>query len=118
MQLEGRGETSPALFEKQKKCPDIGKKDLDCFYLWVKFAIQNVVLRVSRRKKRQNISLRGFFFLFFFLTKCLLKCHSFTNHASGAFRILAYSALCFFRYIKAYSIMFSIKTYSRILRHY
>ena len=26
-------------FENQKKCPDLGKKDLDCVYLWVKFSI-------------------------------------------------------------------------------
>ena len=39
--------------------------------------------------------------------------------ASDIFRILAYSALCFFRYMLAYSIIFSvIKTYSDMLRHY
>ena len=41
---------SPALFENQNKCPDFGKKDPDCAYLWVKFSIQNVVLRVSWKK--------------------------------------------------------------------
>ena len=39
------------LFENQKKYPDFGKKIPDCVHLWVKFSIQNVALRVSRRKK-------------------------------------------------------------------
>ena len=38
------------LFENRKKCPDFGKKGPDCDHLWVKFSIQNIVLRVSRRK--------------------------------------------------------------------
>ena len=46
----GGGKASPALFENRKKCPDFGKKGPDCVHLWVKFSIQNVVLRVSRRK--------------------------------------------------------------------
>ena len=50
MQLGGREETSPALFENQKTCPDFGKKGPGCVHLWVKFSIQNVVLRISRRK--------------------------------------------------------------------
>ena len=41
----------PCLFLKiEKKNPDFGGKDPDCVHLQVKFAIQNVVLRVSRRK--------------------------------------------------------------------
>ena len=32
-QLGGRGETSPALFENRKKCPDFGKKGPDCVHL-------------------------------------------------------------------------------------
>ena len=41
----------PCLFLKiEKKNPDFGRKDPDCVHLQVKFAIQNVVLRVSRRK--------------------------------------------------------------------
>ena len=35
---------------KTKKCPDFGKKGPDSINHWVKFSIQNVVLRVSRRK--------------------------------------------------------------------
>ena len=50
VQLGGRGATPPAVFENRKKCPDFWKKGLDCVYTWVKFSIQNVVLRVSRRK--------------------------------------------------------------------
>ena len=39
--------------------------------------------------------------------------------ASGTFRILAYSELCFFRNMPAYLIIFSItKAYSRIFGHY
>ena len=48
--LVGRQKASPALFENRKKCPDCGKKDPDCDHRWVKCSIQNVVLRVSRRK--------------------------------------------------------------------
>ena len=47
--LRGRGKASPALFENRKNYPDCGKKSPDCFDLWVKFSIQNVVLRESRR---------------------------------------------------------------------
>ena len=44
-QLEGRGETSPSIFEI-KKSLDFGNKGLDCVHL--KFLIQNVVLRISK----------------------------------------------------------------------
>ena len=46
---EGR----PATIENRKKCPDFGTEDLDCVHLFVKFSIQNVVLRVSRRKNSE-----------------------------------------------------------------
>ena len=49
-QLGARGIASPALFEHQKKS-DFWKKSPDCVHLWVKFFIQNVVLRVYGRKK-------------------------------------------------------------------
>ena len=45
-----RREASPALFENWKKGPVFRKKGLDCVHLWIKFSIQNVFLRVSRRK--------------------------------------------------------------------
>ena len=47
---EGRGDSSPTPYENRKKCPDFGKKGPDYVHLWVKFSIQNVVLRASRRK--------------------------------------------------------------------
>ena len=34
----------------RKKCRESEKKGPDCAHLWVKFSIDNVVLRVSRRK--------------------------------------------------------------------
>ena len=37
-------------FDNQKKCPEFGKKVPDSVLFWVKFSIQNVVLRESRRK--------------------------------------------------------------------
>ena len=56
-QLGGRREeASPALYWKsKKKCPNFGKKRPDCVHLWVKFSIQNVVLRVPRRKNSNGV---------------------------------------------------------------
>ena len=59
-QLVRREEAFPALLEN----PDAGKKDPDCVHLWVKFSIQNVVLRVSGRKN-SKIFPGGTFFLVF-----------------------------------------------------
>ena len=70
--LEERGGTSPALFENRKKYPDFGKKDPDCAHLCVKLSIQNVVLRVSRRKKSKKCPCRPLVLVF--LTKYLSKC--------------------------------------------
>ena len=57
------GERPPLpFFENQKKCPDFGKKCPSCVHLLVKFAIQNVVLRVSKRKKLEFFSLWRLFF--------------------------------------------------------
>ena len=64
----GRGEASPALFGNRKKCPDFGKKGPDCVYLWVKFSIQNIVLRVSRQKNSEKFPCGASF-----LTECLLN---------------------------------------------
>ena len=72
MQLGGRAEASPALFWKLKKVAWFWKKVLDCVHLWVKFSIQNVVLRVSRRKSSKSFSVGPF--LHKFLRKCLSKC--------------------------------------------
>ena len=73
---QARREISPGLFENRKRCPDFGKKDLDCVYLWVKFPIQNIVLRLSGRKNFKMFPC-GVLFLSF-LTKCLSKCSSTT----------------------------------------
>ena len=51
VKLGKRGEVSQAIFENQKKCPEFGKKDPDCIHHWVKFFIQDIVLRVFWRKK-------------------------------------------------------------------
>ena len=56
---------------QERTCPDFRKNGSCCVYLWVKFSIQNVVLRVSRRKNK--VFQLGFFFLAF-LTKYLSKC--------------------------------------------
>ena len=56
-----REEASPALFENRKKCPDFWKKSPDFVHLWVKFFIQNVALRVSRRKNSKMLSCRASF---------------------------------------------------------
>ena len=50
--------------EVQKKCPDFGKKGLDCIHLWVKFSIPNVVLGASKRKKSKMFLYRAFFYCF------------------------------------------------------
>ena len=48
-------------FKNHKKCPNFGKKGPDSDHLWVKFSVQNAVLRVSRRKT-SKISPSGAFF--------------------------------------------------------
>ena len=50
VQLKGGGETSFSLFKNLKKCPDFENKESDCVHPWVKFSIENIVSRVSRRK--------------------------------------------------------------------
>ena len=47
---EGGGRPPQSFFENKKKCPGFRKKGLDCIHLYVKSTIQNVVLRVSKRK--------------------------------------------------------------------
>ena len=69
---EGGGRPPLPFFEYQKKCPDFAKKGPDCVHSYIIFTIQNVVLRVSRRKISE-IFAAGLFFLEF-LTKCLSKC--------------------------------------------
>ena len=58
----GEGRRPPLLFfEIWKKCPDFGKKGPDCVNLWVKFSIQNIVLRVSARKNSKMFPSGAFF---------------------------------------------------------
>ena len=59
MKLGGSGRP-PLPFLKIKKVPDFGKKSPDCVHLWIKFSIQNVVLRVSQRKNSQKVCLQVF----------------------------------------------------------
>ena len=74
-----RVKESPLTFLKIEKSALIlrEKKDPDCVHLWVKFSIKNAVLRVSRRKNSQNVSLWGLFKMF--LRKCLAKYPSSTT---------------------------------------
>ena len=64
-------------FENQRKCHDFAKQGPDCVHPQVKFTIQNVVLRVSRRKNSEIFSARSFFFEF--LRERLWKCPKFTK---------------------------------------
>ena len=47
------------LLNIKKKCPDFWKKGSVCVHLWVKFSIQNAVLRVSRRKDSKMFPCNG-----------------------------------------------------------
>ena len=49
-QLMGKGEGFPCHFLNWKMCSDFGKRVPDCVHFGVKFSIQNVILRVSRRE--------------------------------------------------------------------
>ena len=65
---EGLGSRPPLpFFENRKKHPDFGKEGPDSVHLWVKYSIQNVVLRVSRRKNSKIFPAGPFFLVF--LTK-------------------------------------------------
>ena len=66
-QLGGREEASLTLFENFSYpfVLILERKALIESHLWVKLSIQSVVLRVSRRKKLQNVSLQNLFFLCF-----------------------------------------------------
>ena len=74
---EGRRPSLP-FFENRKKCPDLGKKSPNCVHPWVESFIQNVVLRVSTKKKTPKFFPAGSFFLVF-LTKSLSKCPNSTK---------------------------------------
>ena len=72
--MEEQGLPCPFL----KKKTDFGEKDLNCVHPWGESFIQNVVLRVSRRKTSKNFLCRAFFSCFF--TKSLLKNPNATKH--------------------------------------
>ena len=57
-------EASSALFENQR-FSDFGNKSLDCFNLWIRFSIQNLVLRVSRKKNPKCFPGGSLFLVFF-----------------------------------------------------
>ena len=57
-QLAVRSEASPALFENRRNCPHF-------VHLWVKFSIQNIVLRISKRKNSKMFPCRA---------SCALSC--------------------------------------------
>ena len=61
-QLGEKGEAFPALLEYRQKCPNFGEKGP--MHILVKFFIQNIDLKISRRKK-SKIFLGGGFFLVF-----------------------------------------------------
>ena len=60
-QLKGRGDL-PCLFWYLKI---LVKKILDCVHLWVKFPIQNIVLRESKKKTPKCFTVGPFFLVFF-----------------------------------------------------
>ena len=73
-----RRETNPALFENLKKCPDFGKKGLDCIHLLVELSIQKAEIQnFSRRNIPKMFSVEPLFLVVF--PKCLSKPPSSTN---------------------------------------
>ena len=57
----GGGRFPLSLLKDHKKCLDFGKIDPDSVHLLVKFSIQNVILRVSRRKNSKFSPCGAFF---------------------------------------------------------
>ena len=87
----GQGGLPCRFFENRKNCPNFGKKGPNCVNPRVESSIQNIVLRVSRRKS-SKIFLCGPFFCVV-LTKSLLKCLNSTKpllpwKVSGCARVL------------------------------
>ena len=58
----GDGGKPPLPFYENR--PDFGKKGSSCVHPWVESSIQNVVLRVSRRKSSKTIPCGAFFCVF------------------------------------------------------
>ena len=61
----GRGRSPLPFLKNRKKCPYFGKNGPNCVHPCVKSSIQNVVLRVSRRKSSEIFPCGAFFFLRF-----------------------------------------------------
>ena len=77
-QLGGEGRPPLSYLNMENKFSDFGKKGpTDYVHIWVKFSIQNVVLRIPWRKNSKMFSC-GPLFLVFSL-KCLSKCPSSTQ---------------------------------------
>ena len=57
----GRGDLPCPFLKIKKKCSDFRKKGPDCVLPYVKFSIQNVVLRVSKRKRFKIFPCGAFF---------------------------------------------------------
>ena len=47
--------------ENRKKCPDFRKKGPNCVHPWLESSIQNVVLRVPKRKTSEIFPCKAFF---------------------------------------------------------
>ena len=75
--MERRGETYPAISWKSKTYPNIAEKGPYSVHLWVKYSIQNAVLRVSRRKNSKIFPVGHFYFVF--LTKSFSDCPNSIN---------------------------------------
>ena len=58
------GRSPLPFFENQNKCSDFAKKYPDCVHPYVKVAIQNVVLRVSKRKNSKIFPAGPYFLTF------------------------------------------------------
>ena len=58
---EGGGGLPCPFFENKKKCPDFRKESPDCVRPYIKFTIQNAVLRVSKRKNFEKFPCEAFF---------------------------------------------------------
>ena len=98
-----RGETSPAPLENQQKCPDFIKKGPDCVHLWVNSSMQNVVLRVFKRKISELFPYGAFF-----LVERPQTIYYMIHIQNSVY-------YCKFRHVQTYS--HPINTYSAILSH-
>ena len=87
-------------FENWKRCRD-------CVHLSVKICIQNVILRVSRRKNSKMFSCEFWFLVF--SAKCLSKCPCFTKlfllwKVSGCLSALTHHSFCKTHHLKCLTI--------------